>query len=275
MTSERLLIINADDLGLAPGVTRGILDLARLGVVTSTSALLTLPRSAEAIQSAGAAGLDVGVHLTLSIGAPLSPPDAIPSLLTSDGRFPSARAMVRCLVMHRLARKEVEREWAAQIEAALDAGARPTHLDTHCHLHGLPPFADVMMELARRYDVPSIRPARAGFIFQPPALSCVRYVHPSWHVLRSDATPPGQPDRFTVLTVLGRLKTQRPLINLIRALPPGATELVCHPGYVDAELRALDPLTAPREREMLILGRPAFRTLLEREGVRLVRRAEV
>ncbi len=274
MAADRLLIVNADDLGLAPGVTRGILDLAHQGAITSTSALVTLPWSAEAVRSASVAGIDVGVHLTLSVGAPLSSPTTIPSLLAPGGRFPSAGVVVRRLALRRLALSEVEREWAAQIEAALDAGARPTHLDTHCHLHGFPSLARVLAELARRYGAPSIRPARAGFIAQPPRLSGLRYVHPLPHTRRAHGTPLPRPDYFTVLTVLGRLTTQRPLDALVRALPPGVTELVCHPGYVDAELRALDPLTTPREREALILGRPAFKALLEREGMRLVRRAE-
>src|SRR5690348_6805658 len=92
---SRLIILNADDLGLAPGVTRGILELAQRGAVTSTSLMPNLPGSADALSAARAAGLDVGLHLTICTGAPLSPPSTVPSLLTPDGRFISASELTR------------------------------------------------------------------------------------------------------------------------------------------------------------------------------------
>src|SRR5947209_18948575 len=93
--AERLVIVNADDFGLAPGVTQGILELARCGAVTSTSTMINLPGSREAVAAACSAGLDMGLHLNICLGAPLLPPRSVPSLVGPDGRFVRAEVITR------------------------------------------------------------------------------------------------------------------------------------------------------------------------------------
>ncbi len=272
--ADRFLIINADDLGLAPGVTRGILELARQGAVTSTSIFANLPGSDEAMAAARDAGLDAGVHLNLCLGAPLLPPAHVPSIVGPDGRFVTAGLVARRLVRRSLQVEEVEREWAAQIERVLAAGPRPSHLDSHCQLHAYPSLYRLTLRLARRYGIPGVRRAFAGHILQLPRVPLARArLHPwPW---RARGSAPAQPDHFTVLTVQGPPRTPRPLQALLRALPPGATELVCHPGHVDEELRRIDPLTDPRERELLLLSRPVVRETLARENIRLISWADL
>jgi hypothetical protein len=270
--AERLLIINADDLGLAPGVTRGILALARLGVVTSTSLLPNLPGSAAALAAAREMGLDVGLHLNLCAGAPLSSPGAVPSLLRRAGAFATAGEITRRRYAGRLRLDDVEREWRAQIEWCLARGILPSHLDSHCQLHGLSGLYHLTLRLARRYGIAGVRSAAAGFIVQTPYLSRLRVVTRRAPAVNSN---PYRPDFFSVLSVLGQMRSARPLQALLRALPPGVTELVCHPGHVDDELRRLDPLTNRREREWLLLTRPLFRDLLRNEGIRLVSWADL
>jgi len=238
-----MLIINADDLGLAPGVTRGILELARSGGATSASLLPNLPGSAAALAAARDAGLDAGVHLNLCLGAPLAPPEAVPSIVGSDGRFLTAAAVTRRLALGRVRTREVAREWSAQIEYVLAGGTRPSHLDSHCHLHAYPPLYRLTLELARRYGIPGVRRAYAGFVYQTPHLFAIRArLRPS----RGGDNGLAQPDHFAVLTAMGPWSTSRAFAALLRALPPGVTELVCYPGHVDDELRRVDPLTQPR-----------------------------
>src|SRR2546421_500089 len=92
--AARLLIVNADDFGLAPGVTQGILELAQCGAVTSTSTMINLPGSKEAVAAARGAGLDMGLHLNICLGAPLWPPRRAPRLRRPDLLCP-ARAWAR------------------------------------------------------------------------------------------------------------------------------------------------------------------------------------
>jgi len=271
--SRRFLIINADDYGLAPGITAAILDLARRGAITSASAIVTMPGSAEALVAARAVDLDLGLHLNLCAGTPLSPPDAIPSLLaggaTRSPRFATAGELQWRYLSGRLDLDEVRRECRAQIERFLATGATPSHLDSHCHLHALPRLYRLTAELAGRYGIPGVRRAASNFIFRPPRLPLFSRVV---GFPRYDASPyaPYQSNYFSVLTVMGPARTPRPLHALLRALPDGVTELVCHPGYVDDELLSIDTLTHAREREWLLLTRPHLGEALTREGIRLV-----
>jgi predicted glycoside hydrolase/deacetylase ChbG (UPF0249 family) len=264
--AERLLIVNADDFGLAPGVTQGIVELAQWGAVTSTSTMINLPGSEEAMAVACRAGLDMGLHLNICLGAPLVPPEAVPSLVAPNGCFVRAEVITRRRFAGQLRLEDVEREWSAQIERFLACGVRPSHLDSHCHLHAYPGLYRLAMRLAVRYGIPGVRRACAGLICHTPRVPGMR------RVLRStplNGATPYQPEHFSVLSWMGLLRNARPLEALLRALPPGVTELVCHPGHVDDELRRVDTLTTPRAREWLALSRPAFRALLAREGIRL------
>src|SRR3989440_7204766 len=266
-----LLIRNADDFGLAPGVTQGILELAQCGAVTSTSTMINLPGSKEAVAAARGAGLDMGLHLNICLGAPLLSPEAVPSLVAPNGRFVRADVITRRRFAGQLRLDEVEREWSAQIESFLACGVRPSHLDSHCHLHAYPGLYRLTMRLAVRYGIPGVRRACAGLIYHAP------HVPGLGRVLRSaplNSATPYQPDHFSVLSWMGFVRDARPLEALLHALPPCVTELVCHPGHVDDELRRVDTLTTPRAREWLALSRPAFHAFLAREGIRLTSWAE-
>ncbi|GAC1399313.1 MAG: chitin disaccharide deacetylase [Chloroflexota bacterium] len=265
----RRLIVNADDLGIAEGVNRGIFELAALGVVTSASLMVTMPASRAAWEQAQATGLDVGLHLNISSGRPLSPPHLVPSLLGPGGTFPQARVATARLMRGRLNLAEVEREWTAQIELYLSTGLPLSHLDSHCQMHMYPGLAGLTFRLARRYGVPAIRSLARGFVLQVPRLGHAR----ATLTLHNRVLAPWSrsrgfyfTDRFTVFTVLGPLGDVGPLRALLRSLPAGVTEFICHPGYVDDELRRLDPLIAEREGEMAFLSSPSFKELLDEMG---------
>jgi predicted glycoside hydrolase/deacetylase ChbG (UPF0249 family) len=268
---KRLLIVNADDLGLAHGVSQGILELARSGAVTSASLLMNMPGSLEALTTGRSGGLDVGLHLNISVGAPLSPPASVRGLLDARGRFCGPPEIARRLLRRRLRVDEIETEWSRQIEAALAAGVHPSHLDSHAHVHAWPGLYPLTLRLACRYGIPGVRRGFSG------------YLVPLWRRSgrkarreRRPATgqPVYQPHHLTVLSGLGRACTQQALASLLRSLPPGVTELICHPGYVDDELRRIDPLTDAREREQAVLASSVFQDLLVRNGVQLVSWAE-
>lgn len=271
---ERLLIVNADDLGLAPGVTRGILELAAHGVVTSTSLVPNMPGSTEALAAARALNLDVGLHLNICTGAPLCAPGLVPSLLRPDGRFARANELTRRRLRGRLNLDEVEREWSAQAEWFLATGSRPSHVDSHCHVHAISGLYPLIMRLARRYEIPGVRLALAGYMLPWPL---PRYYHVGRVPGRSpvQGAPPYQPDRFSVITHLGNARSARLIRRLLRTLPGGVTELICHPGHVDEELRRIDPLTVQREYEYMLLRRPFIPATLAAAGVRLVSWADV
>src|SRR5919106_4628953 len=102
-------------------------------------------------------GLSLGIHLTLVEGRPVLPPEKVPSLVTADGRFCQSLGMflLRWLT-GKIRMQEVQREFAAQIEKALDHGLRIDKLDSHMHLHLLPGIFQAVLAVAGRYRIRAI-----------------------------------------------------------------------------------------------------------------------
>lgn len=265
---ERRLIVNADDLGLSPAVNRGIVELHRAGAVTSASLLMNLPSTADALALTEGLPLDIGVHLTLTVGRPLA--GGLPSLVDGSGAFGKAH-LARQIARGRLRLAEVEREWSAQIEAFLATGRPLAHLDSHLHIHALPWLRRVALRLAWRYGVGAVRLRAHGLALWPglplPVGPLARWRLPVSAPAR--ALPVSTSDHLLVLTAMGPRATIANVRRLLRYLPPGLTELVVHPGYVDAELCRLDPLRGPRERELRLLRSAEWAALLAESGVRL------
>ncbi|HEC34862.1 MAG TPA: ChbG/HpnK family deacetylase, partial [Chloroflexi bacterium] len=154
-----LLIVNADDFGRTDGVTEGILQAHLHGIVTSTTAMVNLPGAERAVRraTAEAPDLGVGVHLNLTAGRPLLPPDEVPSLLGPDGCFYPIHRLVPHLMD--LSPDQVRAELTAQIERFRSWGREPTHLDSHHHvLYLAPHLFRLLVELADRYHLPIRNP---------------------------------------------------------------------------------------------------------------------
>jgi predicted glycoside hydrolase/deacetylase ChbG (UPF0249 family) len=156
----RLLVVNADDMGLTPGVCRAVHRGHADGVVTSTSVLAVGAAFDEAAaRLRDSPGLAVGAHLAI-VGEdrPLLSAAEIPTLVGRDGCFPlSYRTVVARGAAGRIDPDDVRREFAAQLERVAGIGVGVTHLDTHQHTHLWPAVAGVVVELARSQGVPAVR----------------------------------------------------------------------------------------------------------------------
>lgn len=244
----RALIVNADDWNLTAGVSRGVLEAHRHGVVTSTTVLVNLPPDEEALaELSGTPTLGVGLHLNLTWGRSLSPPEAVPSLLDGEGRFLRDPEVVAARAKPVEARQELE----AQLEAfETFFGRRPTHLDSHHHLHRHPPLEEVVLDLALNAGLPlrSQEPAvrdrlrRLGVVTTDHFLGDVG-AEPYWTVSR--------------------------LLDTLAGLDDGVTELMCHPGRYDETL-AWSRYGRQREAELAALADPEVRATVERLGIRLL-----
>lgn len=160
MTRNRLLIVNADDYGLSISTSHVIVELHEVGVVTSTSALVLAPGFAPTARLiADHPTLGVGVHLCL-VGpdpAVLSARE-IPTLVGRRGQLaPSWHRLLPRLLAGRVDPADVERELTAQVEVALSHGLRPTHVDSHQHLHLWPGLSTATINVARRFGIPAVR----------------------------------------------------------------------------------------------------------------------
>ena len=255
------LIVNADDFGLTPGVNRGIADLYRAGALSST----TLMANGAAFEDAVSLlkrlpGIGVGCHVVLVDGAPLSLPTQIQTLLGPDRRRlrPSLAAFARAALLGQLDEAEIEREASAQVTRLLEAGIRPTHLDTHKHTHLFPAVLRPLLRVAERFEIPAIRNpfeqpwslhlgrGRFGRRLQIQLLSLLQR---SFH-----KQPQIQDGRVrTTQGAIGVSATgdldQATLTLLLKNLPSGTWEFVCHPGFSDEELE-LTSTRLVRERDV-------------------------
>jgi predicted glycoside hydrolase/deacetylase ChbG (UPF0249 family) len=142
MDDEKLLIVNADDFGLSPEANAGIVRAHREGIVTSTTLMANMPGFREAVElAAGCPGLGLGLHINLTDG----PPDSLlPGL---------AGLMVRAWWSEAAMRLGI----AAQVEIALAAGVRITHLDSHKHVHVHPSVLSALIWAAKEYGIGAVR----------------------------------------------------------------------------------------------------------------------
>ena len=282
------LIVNADDLGWTEGVNRGIVEAFHHGIVTSASLLANGAAFAGGVDSARSApGLGVGVHLNLTDGPPVADPEAIKSLLNSAGQFAgSPESLLLRRARRGLLLTEVEREWDAQIHKIRKAGISPTHLDGHKHVHMLPGLFEVALKLAKRHQIGAIRVSLEASGLRA-ALSSGSKKNSGTilkqgvqarglKLLARDAREQAEragistADYFCGIAQTGEL-TREGVMQFMKSLPDGTTELICHPGYADAALQKTPTrLQHSRQIELQILTDTRIRNLVASLGIRLI-----
>jgi predicted glycoside hydrolase/deacetylase ChbG (UPF0249 family) len=260
------LVVNADDFGFTPDVNAGIVEAHRRGILTATTLMANGDAFENAVRLARETPtLDIGCHLVLIQGRSLltgrALPKSVPQLLAA------------------LARRElrVYDELAAQVRHIRRAGIRPTHMDTHKHTHLAPPVLDAVARLADENDA---RWVRRPFDFPLSARGTV----PLLKRLASDALGTTRrrfrrvlekhgcrtTDHFAGFQITGRFRAGE-LVELMRVIPEGSTEFMCHPGRCTDALRAAATrLKESRERELEALIAPEVRAAMDQNGIELV-----
>jgi predicted glycoside hydrolase/deacetylase ChbG (UPF0249 family) len=252
------LVVNADDFGFTRDVNQGILETHRNGILTATTLMATGDAFDDAVVLAKEnPTLDIGCHLVL-VGSP-GLPASVPQLLQAIA----------------LGRIQIYEELAAQVRKILDAGLTPTHLDTHKHTHLLPPVLDAVARISEEFKIPWVRrPFDLPIHSKRPGM-VTRAVSGTFGVVRGrferELTRRGcrSTDHFAGFQITGNYDA-RELAALIRTLPEGSTELMCHPGIFTAELRAASTrLKESRERELRALTSAEVRVALKEARVDL------
>ncbi len=287
MTS-RFLIINADDAGYSRGINNAIAQCAERGVVRSTTLMANGGAFEHAVKVLGGVGtLGIGVHLVLTDLAPVDPTGRIQELLDEAGRLPRGPlALFSALAAGRGGGEALRRELSLQVEKVLDHGILPTHLDSHKHVHALPPVLEIFLKVAARYHIGWIRnpfdetgrapdilrsldgPWRSRFFFQWLQTREARLLRPHFRRAVRQAelrTPEG----FfgTALTGLWNMELVRTVLG---RLPPGTHEWMTHPGKDEAELRRMGTrLVEERFREMDLLLSPELERFLTSHAIEI------
>ncbi|NYT46414.1 MAG: ChbG/HpnK family deacetylase [Candidatus Methanofishera endochildressiae] len=159
--TAKYLIINADDYGYYACISKGILQGAEHGAVTATGFMANSPDFAEyAAWLKSVSELDIGVHLNISYGTPLSL-ELADYLSPWQGEFPDKLTMVRAISTGKLPVQMIEKEWRLQIERCLREQIDIRFLNSHEHLHMLPPLYKIFCQLVNEYQLFNSRKSMA------------------------------------------------------------------------------------------------------------------
>jgi len=261
----KLLILHADDLGVAHSADSASFDALERGAVSSASVMMTTPWITEVAAWARAhPDADIGIHLTLTSEwatyrwGSVASSDRVPTLLDSAGFFPADVPPV----IARANPVEVERELRAQIDRAIALGIHPTHIDSHMGtLFATPAMIATYLKVARAYHLPflALRGDYPGMARAPLAASDVV---PDAVVMAGPEVPRDQWKAF--------------YLNALATLKPGLTEMIVHLGHDDSELQAVttghpDYGSAWRQRDYEVVTSAEFRQALADHGIKLVR----
>lgn len=258
------LIINADDFGLTKGINAAVIRAHKCGTLTSATLMAGGLAWQEAAELALAnPSLGVGVHLTLSALKPVLPPEQVPSLVNQEGCF--RKQFWRAPLWNK---DHVAKEWRAQIQRLVQAGLRPTHLDSHHHTHLWPGLTEIVSSLAREYGIPAVR------YISPSSFDIMgiggwqrRIASISWR--RAQKYTLAKPT--TVVGIEAVQGNREGLAAYLDQLDSGVHELYCHPGSPgDVELSNISSLTEKRVRETDLLCTGWFKEVLAEEDIVLV-----
>ena len=263
---SKLLIIHADDLGVAHSQNMASFKALEQKYVTAASVMVPCPWFTEVADFAKLhPGVDLGLHLTLTSEwktyrwGSVAPRDQVASLLDSDGYFYPDNGP---LAAHARP-EEAEVEVRAQIKRALAMGIRPTHLDIHMGtLAATPQLYSVLIKVAHEYHLPYMAvklPGRQGE-------EMLKLVSPSDIVLDHLVmfTPQTPADHWT-----------ESYVKAIESIKPGLTEMIVHLAYDDSEMRAVtvdhpDYGAAWRQRDWNAVRSAEFKQALKENHIVLV-----
>jgi len=241
------LIFSADDFGLTEEVTKGIAKGMTDGVVTRTSAMMCTEGAQWIKQYAVGLENRIGIHLQLTDGVPLSPQSQVKSLVDENGKFPASWRLLT-----RVNEDEIRLEWEAQIQAFLALGLTPTHIDTHHNVHRFRSMFTVYCELAKKYNLPT-RPLSDNMLkrLKMKELLSTDICVEEWEGVH-----------VTVDSLVSHVMGAKRKLEVEDCI----MEVMCHPGYVDDNLRSRSHYLEAREKELEVLCDPKLPLMLREYG---------
>ena len=282
------LVINADDLGMAICVNEAVEKAHREGIVSSASLLANGPALKHALDHVvhPHPRLGTGVHLCLTSGRPLSPPDEVPDLVGKDGRFRHGfvSLLAACSVSPERLMPQIEGEFERQVDHLKQLGLNVDHLNAHRHIQVIPLIRQAMLEVARRHRIPVTRVPYEPCRLRDLASSFRRPVT----LLRN------MPKRTVLATLLRRDRkeslwpvygildsgaiSEASLMSIVSRIRSSRAEIVVHPATrpaepLDADLAKGDRAflaSAARQEELRALQSPRVRDAVVASGFQIV-----
>ena len=270
------LIVSADDFGLTNSVNEGIARSLRDGIVTSVNLAPSGSAFDNALSIMRGLGLkDAGAHLALTETSPVTEPRKISTLIAKDGRFFRNRNkfFIRLLSNH-IDTAHIYTELNNQLDKISQAGIRVTHLSGHEHIHMMPPIRGIFFRLAKERTIPAIRHlARERFSWPANLRKIYRLLILLFFEkgMRRSLDEAGIrcADNIAGFYDSGKLN-ENVLIDILRSLKDGTTELVCHPGLLGPEILDRYRFHINCEKELYALTSKCVRNLIDKSGIKLI-----
>jgi len=239
------MILNSDDFGMTEGVSIGTIHSHTDGILTSTTCLMNMPYTEFALNLAkNTPKLGVGIHLVFTMGRPLIP--GVKSFTDEDGNFkklnnyPEGESKVDL--------DELYTEWKAQIDKFIElAGKKPTHIDSHHHVHLFSHHQEISIRLAKEYDIPMRQ--------KQPITNHYEFVRCDESFYGDDLTT----DAFK---------------SIIQS-DDEVLEIMSHPAYVDQRLLDISGYNLPRAKEMEIIRSEKLKKFIQDNKIELITYADL
>lgn len=281
-STDRLLIINADDLGITHGTNEAIVSLFEQKAITSTSIMFPCPAAREALELSNQNIQDhIGIHLTLTSGehhfySPVFQERPLRSLINEDGKFHNDILYIE----NNADDEEVRIELEAQIQSAIKLGIDPTHLDSHggsiMGLYAGNDFLEITFNLCEKYRLPFNLPTR---IIEQPFFN--KKQKEIFQIRINSGRKRGILFIDDVISLpycykpVEYEKMKRKLLTLIKNIRPGITQLTIHPSKITKELKSVTDSYLERGIEYQLLIDPDTKKVLKKENINLVSWKEI
>ena len=266
VTAEyRSVVINADDLCQDRGTTDAILKCYKEGIVTSTTAFVNFQDSIELLKEVHEQYPDfpIGIHLNMTFGKPVLPPEEIPTMVNKNGEFWNEDQILTHIAD--IDYEEVKKEIRAQVELFLSSGVPLDHLDYHNHILALyTPFHQIVREIAVEKNVPIRNPVPVstyrkikvssgggdsaaiaklivyGMLHPFKSIPMMKKVGVDAFIEQERITKEcgiKTPDWF--IDTFYENADEETFLSIVDQLPNGVSEIMCHPGSSENEIRIL------------------------------------
>ena len=232
------LINNADDFGYSNAINYGIIDSHKYGILTSTTIMAGMPGFEHAVELAKKnPGLGIGVHCTLTCGKPVL--NSHKTLVDEFGYFKKLSFYEN--IETSVDDEEVYLEWKAQIEKVIQAGIKPTHLDSHHHIHTFKNNTKIIIRLAKEYGLPVRNSYQNPDVYRKEGVRCNDILLDPWK--RNEEKIKKSSDiTKSIVSEVKEVLTENKDLEVI--------EFMWHPAYMDIHIMEGSGFNLPRIYEL-------------------------